>query len=284
MVDFSKLVVHENRYGYLTEQQFSILCEFKSSIQSDPSLVYNPLRHTDHLCLQFLRARAFNLKDALLMFGNCERWREENQITALISFQLAPHASAKLHELYPRYYHKTDGWGRPLYIEALSKFDYKSIFSIVNEDDLFKSHIASYEHLYRVRYPACSAVAGHHIEESFIILDCYNAPLMQIGKIMSMIGKITEISKNYYPECMFKMYVINTPMMFSGIYSCIKPILDPATKKKIQVVGSSYSKLLLEYIPSENLPVYYGGTCNCPGGCMNSDEGPWKAHFRHGQM
>ena len=32
-------------------------------------------------------------------------------------------------------------------------------------------------------------------------------------------------------------------------------------------------KALLEYVDAENLPVEYGGTCACPGGCaLNSED------------
>lgn len=44
---------------------------------------------------------------------------------------------------------------------------------------------------------------------------------------------------------------------------------------KIEILGYSYQKKLLELIDAENLPVEFGGTCACKGGCKNSDIGPW---------
>jgi hypothetical protein len=55
----------------------------------------------------------------------------------------------------------------------------------------------------------------------------------------------------------------------------VKGFLDPVTASKIHVLGKGYKKELLAQVPPENLPVHFGGTCECPGGCELSDAGPW---------
>lgn len=45
---------------------------------------------------------------------------------------------------------------------------------------------------------------------------------------------------------------------------------------KIQVLGSNYQAQLLSQIPKENLPKIFGGDCDCEGGCLFSDAGPWQ--------
>lgn len=75
---------------------------------------------------------------------------------------------------------------------------------------------------------------------------------------------------------MGKFYIINAPWAFSTVWSLIKGWLDEATVAKIHILGSDYKKGLLEQIPADSLPTYFGGTCNCPGGCSLSDAGPWQ--------
>ena len=60
------------------------------------------------------------------------------------------------------------------------------------------------------------------------------------------------------------------------IYSAVKIFLDAKTKDKIKVFGNNYKQALLEEINSENLPTFFGGSCECPGGCLFSNAGPWK--------
>lgn len=71
------------------------------------------------------------------------------------------------------------------------------------------------------------------------------------------------------------MLIINSPMLFTAVWALIKPLLDEATVKKISIIGSSFKKDLLEVIDEQNIPVAYGGSCSCTGGCENSDLGPW---------
>lgn len=55
------------------------------------------------------------------------------------------------------------------------------------------------------------------------------------------------------------MFIINAPMLFSGVWAIVKPWLDDKTKAKIKILGSGYKKTLLEYVDEENLPDFLGG-------------------------
>lgn len=85
----------------------------------------------------------------------------------------------------------------------------------------------------------------------------------------------SSIGQERYPETMGKFYIINAPWAFSAVWAVIKPWLDEVTVAKIDILGSGYKDKLLAQIPKENLPVEFGGTCACPGGCSLSDAGPW---------
>jgi hypothetical protein len=44
------------------------------------------------------------------------------------------------------------------------------------------------------------------------------------------------------------MFIVNAPMLFSGIWSMIKIWLDEKTKNKITIIGSGYKTDLLKYV------------------------------------
>jgi hypothetical protein len=81
------------------------------------------------------------------------------------------------------------------------------------------------------------------------------------------------------------MFIINAPMLFSGIWAVIKPWLDEKTKNKITIIGSGYreklselviSILFMKKISEENLPEFLGGTCKCDGfDCLERNIGVW---------
>ena len=86
------------------------------------------------------------------------------------------------------------------------------------------------------------------------------------------------------------MFIVNAPMLFSGIWSMIKIWLDEKTKSKITIIGSSYKEELLKYvtkiyilkIDAENLPDFLGGTSKVPEGqdILALNVGPWNPHAK----
>ena len=45
-----------------------------------------------------------------------------------------------------------------------------------------------------------------------------------------------------------RMYIVNAPFLFSGIWAIVKPWLDEKTRNKIHIKGSGYQKELLEAV------------------------------------
>ena len=44
------------------------------------------------------------------------------------------------------------------------------------------------------------------------------------------------------------MYIINSPTVFTGVWTVIKPWLDDKTKDKIKIMGTNYQKEIFEYV------------------------------------
>lgn len=73
------------------------------------------------------------------------------------------------------------------------------------------------------------------------------------------------------------MYIVNAPMIFTGIWAIVKGFLDEKTRKKIHIKGGKFEADLLQMVAPENLPSFLGGSCKCEewGGCLNKELGPW---------
>jgi hypothetical protein len=106
-------------------------------------------------------------------------------------------------------------------------------------------------------------------------MDLKGVGISKVSSVYSYVKQASAISQNYYPERLGRLYLINAPWGFSGVWSIVKGWLDPVTVQKIHILGSGYQKELLEQVPAENLPTIFGGTCECSGGCAFSDQGPW---------
>jgi hypothetical protein len=256
----------------ITEEQQEALKVFKESLIAKNA--YDLERHSDFLLHRFLRARKYDLLKAEQMFLNCEIWRRVFDVDKCVNTFAFPEKDA-VFEVYPQYFHKLDKLGRTVYIEQFKNMDMNKLFKITTQERLVARHIREYEKFTRYRLAACSVKKGENVENGTTIIDLKGVPLSQFNSVRKIIQTLSDISSNYYPETMGKMFVINAPTLFTAVWSILKSMLDEHTVGKIQIIGSNYQKILLEHIDAANLPEYLGGSCKCPGGCDKSDLGPW---------
>ncbi|KAL1916977.1 uncharacterized protein VTP21DRAFT_5174 [Calcarisporiella thermophila] len=261
------------RLGNLTPQQEVTLQRFKDELGKKG--IYDPAAHDDYLLLRFLRARKFDLALSLLMFTKYVQWRNEFQVDELVSTFVFNEID-KVAQHYPRYYHMTDRFDRPIYIEHVGSINLQQLFKVTTEERMIKHFVVGYESLLNWRLPACSKLAGQRIEQCYTILDLKGIPLRQAPSLLGFIKRISSIAQDYYPEMLGKLVIINAPLLFSSVWSMIKPFLDEVTVNKIVILGGKYQQELLKDIDPENLPKFLGGNCECDGGCNKSDSGPWK--------
>ncbi|KAJ3297927.1 cytosolic factor, phosphatidylinositol/phosphatidylcholine transfer protein [Borealophlyctis nickersoniae] len=260
------------RPGNLTPEEQKTLDQFKKELAEEGH--YDPEKHDDYMLCRFLRARKFQLPAAKKMWIEHVTWRKEFGVDTLATdFEFPEYPVVK--KYYPRFYHKTDKLGRPIYIEQLGNVDAKQLFAVTTPDRMLKNHVYEYEKLVNYRLPACSKKYDHYIEQSCTILDLKGVYLSQFSNVFSMVKQVSTIAQNHYPEMLGKMYIINAPMLFTAVWGMVKPLLDEVTVSKINIIGGSYKSKLLETIDESSLPKSLGGTCECPGGCDQADLGPW---------
>jgi hypothetical protein len=96
-------------------------------------------------------------------------------------------------------------------------------------------------------------------------------------RVYGLVQIASKIGQDYYPEIMGQMFIVNAPMLFTGVWAIVKGFLDEKTRKKITIKGHTFAKEIQELIEEEDLPDFLGGKCKCEefGGCMKSAIGPW---------
>uniref|UniRef100_A0A1I7S289 CRAL-TRIO domain-containing protein n=1 Tax=Bursaphelenchus xylophilus TaxID=6326 RepID=A0A1I7S289_BURXY len=71
---------------------------------------------------------------------------------------------------------------------------------------------------------------------------------------------LIKLLQDMFPELTRKIYVINSPTIFTTAFGLIKPILSEKTRSKIEILGSNYQKFLLEELGEHNVYPLYGGS------------------------
>lgn len=128
-----------------------------------------------------------------------------------------------------------------------------------------------YEMLDRVILPECSRIAGREITNCAAILDLKDISMTDLmsSNVRNMLSTASQMPQDYYPEIVYKSFVINTPMLFNTFFMMVKPFLNSRTSASLSVNGSNYKKDLLAQIPAEFLPMEYGGTSQAPLNCVD---------------
>ncbi|KAJ3208917.1 cytosolic factor, phosphatidylinositol/phosphatidylcholine transfer protein [Clydaea vesicula] len=254
--------------------QDTFVNEFREELKK--AGVFCEERHDEHVLKRFGKARKFKMADAVFMMTESEKWRKEFGVENVLK-EFAFKELAEVQKIYPRFHHKTDKLGRPIYIEKLSKLDLKKIMAVTTSERMLKHHVREYEKFLNYKMAACGKKINGHIGQGFTVLDLAGVPMSQFPSVKSIVNDMSKISQDNYPETMGILFIINAPFLFTSIWYVIKGWLDEQTVKKIHLLGSSYKDKLLELVDPENLPEAYGGKCKCEGkgGCELSDIGPW---------
>lgn len=212
-------------------------------------------------------------------------WRRDQGVDDIItSYDYTERAAVQV--VYPHGYHGTDKLGRPIYIERFGILSVPKLFEVTTEERIVRHYVQEYEILMKLRFPACSAVKGETVVQGLTIMDMTGGSVTSANSQSYGLCKLAaQVGSDYYPEIMGNLFVVNAPMLFSGIWAVVKSFLDEKTRGKIKILGSGFLPTLEEFIPKEEIPSFLGGGCTCEGvegGCINSNIGPWNDYEIHG--
>ncbi|KAG2423225.1 hypothetical protein HXX76_015482 [Chlamydomonas incerta] len=266
-------------YWYLTpsDEQKVALGKLREQLTAEDALV--PDHDDDITLLRFLMARDFNVDKALAMYRDMRAWRQAEAINGLYQADPAgaqfPEMEALL-EAYPHFTFNTDKFGRPVYVEMLGRTDAAKLFEVITVERLIRYHCWTWERYLRCYLPACSEAAGRPICTTTVIIDLAGLSLGHFNAATQrLLNTFSKIDQDYYPEHLGLMFIINTPLIFRGIWAAVQPLLQERTRKKIIMLGSDYLPELSKVVPPERLPDLLGGGGKLRPGYKSV--GPWSA-------
>ncbi|KAB5521979.1 hypothetical protein DKX38_026298 [Salix brachista] len=237
-----------------------------------------PPGHDDyHTLLRFLKAREFNIDKTIQMWQEMLNWRKEYGTDSILEDFEFDELEEVL-QFYPHGYHGVDKEGRPVYIERLGKAHPSKLMRITTIERYLKYHVQEFERAIQEKFSACSVASKRRICSTTTILDVQGLGIKNFTRTSAtLLGAMTKIDSNYYPETLHRMFIVNAgPGFKKMLWPAAQKFLDAQTTAKIQVLEPRSLPKLLEVIESNQLPDFLGGSCSCSaGGCLRSSKGPW---------
>lgn len=267
--------------GNLSDEQKKILDSFTNELVAAKviSIENAPPYQTTQL-LRFLRARNFDLKASKEMYLRAEDWKKSVDLDRLYEeFEFTERAAVSEYG-WRMYFHKTDLQGRPIFIQDLSGLDTEKVFSVTTAERIVQNFAVTLEHAVRHRYLACTNVKGETVDDNLMVLNVQGLGLSTFWTMKNKLQELLSILDNNFPELSGRVQIINAPLLFSTVWSCIKGWLPTQTAEKIDISGSDYMPTISALVNMENWPKHLGGKCTCGAkesrpSCETSDNGPW---------
>merc|ERR1712187_48435 len=134
------------------------------------------------------------------MFTNFMNWRRDQEVDTIITNFEFPERQA-VQEVYPHGYHGIDKQGRPVYYERFGILDVPALFRVTTEERMVRHYIQEYEIMMKLRFPACSAVAGRKILQGLTIFDMTGGSVSTANSQTYGLCKLaSQVGSDYYPE------------------------------------------------------------------------------------
>ncbi|KAK9029137.1 hypothetical protein V6N11_026261 [Hibiscus sabdariffa] len=100
--------------------------------------------------------------------------------------------------------------------------------------------------------------------EITVLVDCEGLSPFRFP--MQIMRSCSSLLQDHYPNLLGCLFVIRLPPIVRVIAQTFIQVLKPVTRKKLQIGGEMYHKVLLENL--QELPSYLGGDCRCTK-CLN---------------
>lgn len=262
-----------NRSGYypnISTDQLTAVNELIAQIEEE-NLYFNHDEEEEFLkLLRFLRARKFNVKQALHLVREDVRWRSEDNRMHLrreSASEVLECDLGKLYTYFPTWIEGHDKQLRPVSYRQFGKFEVWNVLKLTSMDRLIRFHAWETEVALHRMYSKSKAM-DYNIETFVVVIDAAGWGMrLATNDAFTFIKGMAVTDSDHYPERLGTLLVINAPSMLAVAYRVIQGFLDNIQKQKIRIMGTDRNEwlpVLLEYIDIDQIPMQYGGTAPDP--------------------
>eukprot|EP00041_Stephanoeca_diplocostata_P026937 m.734290 g.734290 ORF g.734290 m.734290 type:complete len:841 (-) comp23081_c0_seq1:1361-3883(-) len=188
------------------------------------------------------------------------QWRNDVQFGALVQ-TFIPEAES-FHSLWRETVYGEDCFGHPVVGIRVADIDTEALGTI--PEPVLVRLVAQKLAVYREYMEFISAQRGEQRYKLSYLIDMSNAGVASLlGDKKTLMQKIFGVGSTYFPESVWKIYVVNAPFALRMGWSVVKALIHPVTEAKIKIVGSvsdTKARLARDGFSPAALPKEFGGT------------------------
>lgn len=179
-------------------------------------------------------------------------------------------AFKKMLEWAPITAHGQDKYGHPVVYEDLAHYKCEKISAELDKALIYRKRVWS--QVWNKKHQE-SKKKGKMIYKHIQVFNLKDVGVMSANKFKSVIQQMIKVEGDLQPETIYKMYMVNTNWFFKAAWAVVKSFVHPATREKIQIVGSDYVKHLTVDVAIEQIPKEFNGKgSSCKWGETTFDE------------
>lgn len=262
-----------NKSGYypnINEEQLRCVNSLKILIDSE-GLEFSDDEVEFFKLLRFLRARKFNVEQAMAMIRADCHWRRD-----VVGYDLILEDAqdvlgcdlARVYQYFPTWLQGFDKQHRPVSYRQFGKFEIWQILQLTSFQSLVRFHAWESEMAIRQMFSK-SREMGINVETFVCVVDAQGWGVrLATSDAFAFIKSMADTDAAHYPERLGRLIVINAPFALSWAWSIIVTFLDEVTKAKISIYlsESSWKPVLFDLVDKSSVPNMYGGDAPDPQG------------------
>ena len=130
-----------------------------------------------------------------------------------------------------------DIYGHPVIYDRVEDFDLDYLFTL-SDKEVLSCHTKQMEVL-RQKKKDIGIGRRQRVCKHVYVLDLKGLSLNKhfTSRMKNLLGSIFKVEGTAYPDSLWSLWLINTPMVFKLIWSALSPGIDPASKAKIRMKG-----------------------------------------------
>jgi len=205
------------------------------------------------------------MEETIKAFVMIAEWKETVKFGSILEEYL-PKTQEFHDDVWKERIYGCDKYGHTLYTFAFKDIDTKQVASLGTEelDMLVAQKLQGLAKFKERRDRECDE-AGRQRYKHSIVIDLAGAGTdLMSGKKRNAIKSVIDVGSNYFPESLWKMYIVNTPWLGKVLLKVGISFAHPVTQAKIKILGKTKEAYTMmrenDGFTDDQIPDWIGGS------------------------